>query len=676
MRPLSTSSSAFGAWREHGCRFRTRALGRTSSAAALLVALGDERVADRGVKLLFHGASLYRRGDVNARECAALNAKLSKANDTMIARLVERAFAGPRFPGEHGAEEADWEVVEGLCLGATPDPAGTAPARIQTLATALGQTIDNAIGELDRTSLGHIYARLFQIDRPISGKLTRTLALIDRVGEPRAASPDAPGTACLPASEPTPFASPAGELAPETLLRHVLVLGDAAAATPLCLAPLVTALARAPRGQVGPVLVLNPDPELRAALHTVVREQLQVLDPHRIMLDLMASNHSLAPALEAGQWMTAATSILRRTLDLVPGSPARFLLDVSGRAVDPAVREGTLLALSVTGFVLLLTSRYSPLPDCWLPECDAHREISLDLLDRARCADGKPGPNILALVTWVLSADLGYVPARIPEAAFGTIGRWGTEERELVQGLRDGAEALSAGGDHSRAVLAVAMAIAAPFSVSATRASLYFGCETGLNPGEALDLTTLISVVRDARFLLFEPKDDASDGLVAAGLKQLFMEAVLDRPPSGGTLRDAPLCAYVARNFERYVTALDLAFLDRARSAGGFAVLSSKSVSAIEHALGGGVGRENISPVLWSGAGTKLLLRSTDPRTQELARGLAPRRPGHPDLLEVRPLAGLAPWSGAGPENVDPVGPPEEAGFVPPGIRTRRGETT
>ena len=36
------------AWRGRGVRFRTRALARTSSAAALLVALGDERVADPG----------------------------------------------------------------------------------------------------------------------------------------------------------------------------------------------------------------------------------------------------------------------------------------------------------------------------------------------------------------------------------------------------------------------------------------------------------------------------------------------------------------------------------------------------------------------------------------------------------------------------------------------------
>ena len=104
---------------------------------------------------------MYRRGDVNAEESAALNERLTRANDAMIGRLVERALAGTCLACEHGAEEADREVLEGLCLGAAPDPAATAPARIQTLATAVGQTVDDAIGEHDPKSLSHLYHRLF-----------------------------------------------------------------------------------------------------------------------------------------------------------------------------------------------------------------------------------------------------------------------------------------------------------------------------------------------------------------------------------------------------------------------------------------------------------------------------------------------------------------------------------
>ena len=97
------------------------------------------------------------------------------------------------------------------------------------------------------------------------------------------------------------------------------------------------------------------------------RERLEVLDTDRIVIDLMSGDRSVVPALEAGQWMTAATSILRRTVDLVPGSPARFLLDVSGRVVDSVLREGTQLVLSIVAFLLMLTSTRSRCPDDWVP---------------------------------------------------------------------------------------------------------------------------------------------------------------------------------------------------------------------------------------------------------------------------------------------------------------------
>ena len=187
-----------------------------------------------GVPLLFHGASMYRRGDLTAAECGALHSKLLKANERMISRLVDRAIAGPLIEVEHAAEPSDRDVVEALCVGAAPDPGGSAPARVQTLATALGQTVDEAVRERDRKTLAHIYQRLFEIDRPISGKLTRTLRLVDRVG-----TPDAGARGNLDHLSITVPASPglylsADKLPPEALLRHVLVLGDDRAPPPAC----------------------------------------------------------------------------------------------------------------------------------------------------------------------------------------------------------------------------------------------------------------------------------------------------------------------------------------------------------------------------------------------------------------------------------------------------------
>ena len=98
-----------------------------------------------------------------------------------------------------------------------------------------------------------------------------------------------------------------------------------------------------------------------------------------------------------------------------------------------------------------------------------------------------------------------------------------------------------------------------------------------------------MSGARDARFLVLEPREDSSDALVAIGVKQVFLEAVLDRPASPGGSGDAPLFGYIARDFERYASDIDRVFLDRVRTAAGFAVLvnDSRAVNPghLEHAV-------------------------------------------------------------------------------------------
>ena len=348
----------------------------------------------------------------------------------------------------HGAEHADREVLERLCIGAVSDPEDSAPAQIQILAAAVGQTVDEAIHTNDRESLSRLYGQLFETGKPISGKSRQDPAARrpDRRFECRVIHQSRRSQHRSIRRDPVRFAGGRHCTRDPSSTRPRPGRRRGRCNAPLPVSPWAAALARAPVGEVGPVLVLNPDPEFLAVLDAVADGRVEVLDRDRLVLDFMPIDHSLEPALEAGQWMTAATFILKRTLDLVPGSPARFFLDMSGRVVDPVVREGALLVLSDTAFVLLLTSRHSPLPEGWLPHCPGHRKVVLDLRDCARGADGERGPNILALVSWVLRAVLGYVPARIAEAATGTLGRRGKQGRELVQGLCDGAEALSAVG--------------------------------------------------------------------------------------------------------------------------------------------------------------------------------------------------------------------------------------
>ena len=394
-------------------------------------------MASPSARLLFHSSWIYRRGQLTAQECADLHARLSGSDDKVLHKLVKRAFAGQFTDPVHGAEPSDREVLERLCIGAVLDPEDTAPVRIQNLATALGFTVEEAIEANDRESITRLYRRLFEIDNPISARLAKTLRLVDRVGDSNAGSALGPDSSSFDVPEGIPFASPGGKLAPETLLRHVLVLGDhAGAATSLCLAPMVTALARAPSGEVGPVLVLNPDPELRVVLHAVAQERLEVLDPDRIVIDLMARDRSLASALESGRWMSAATSILKRTLDLVPASPARCLLDVSGQVVDPVLREGTHLAVSVVGFILMMMSTRSRCPEGWVPDASRDKGLGADLLERAQGVEGEGGPNVLALASWLLGVVPGLLAAKEAIHALGT----GGEARDVHRGLSAGAE--------------------------------------------------------------------------------------------------------------------------------------------------------------------------------------------------------------------------------------------
>ena len=88
------------------------------------------------------------------------------------------------------------------------------------------------------------------------------------------------------------------------------------------------------------------------------------------------------------------------------------------------------------------------------------------------------------------------------------------------------------------------------------------------------------------------------------------------------------------------MSAADRRFLDHC---GAFALLASRSLSAIEHAIPDVPGAEQLLSHALSACGTKVFLRTTDPRTQDLVASLAPRRPGLPGLLAVRPLSGLAP---------------------------------
>ena len=139
--------------------------------------------------------------------------------------------------------------------------------------------------------------------------------------------------------------------------------------------------------------------------------------------------------------------------------------------------------------------------------------------------------------------------------------------------------------------------------------------------------------------------------MLAVALKALFFEAVLADPDRRRGGPDLPLAAYVADEFHRFATSDrvhgEQSFLDSCRSFGAFCVLACQSQSSIEHALthGGGGAKRNEAAVsiLWTNCATKLIFRTTDPRTAQRVHDLSPHRPGLAGVTRVRPVSTLRP---------------------------------
>ena len=174
-----------------GVRFVTRVVSSAESAAAVMVSLGDVRVAEPGARLLYHGARGLNEVPSTAEATAALHATLLRADDGLTACLVERAMRGApgSGPAPAEAEPSDLKVLE-LLAGRTR---GRGPRDLQRrrrkLVRRLGRQIEKAVRSRDRDALERLYRSLFACEVPISAKLARTLRLVDHLGlpEPEAA---------------------------------------------------------------------------------------------------------------------------------------------------------------------------------------------------------------------------------------------------------------------------------------------------------------------------------------------------------------------------------------------------------------------------------------------------------------------------------------------------------
>ena len=421
--------AAMRRWHDQGARLCTRVVSRASSAAALLVSLGAERVAAPGAQLRYHNVLVREAGSVTAGEARALHGSLTRIDERMAGLLAERALRGAvaQAPVAPGAEPSDRAVLERLAGGRQRSGARRARteqgAPVEHLAAALGRRVANAVQRKDRAALARLYLNLASMDTSVSAPLARTLRLVDRV-DAGAFSPrrghDASPPPGLRVAQWRALYPPHGEVPLAALTRHTLVLGETGSGkSASAMLPVVAAAARAPRERVGTALVIDPKHELEPVVAALAPQRLHHIVAADVVLDIMAGPRwSLAEDMALERVVSAATKVLRRVVSFVSDVPAKVL---EGRPTGRDAYwdlEGTDLLVTALGFVFLLLRANAPDPVQYLPEDQEALDLKLPRFGghlntvRRRCPDVEESSALRAGVP----ASDGRAGARGPHA--------------------------------------------------------------------------------------------------------------------------------------------------------------------------------------------------------------------------------------------------------------------
>ena len=665
-------NDALARWRAAGVRIRTRVVASAESAAALMLSLGDERIAEPGATLLYHAVRIPEVTQLTAHSCAGLGMSLERIDALWIAQLVERALGNreAREPQECGAGDAS---ALRMLLG-TRAQRRRGKRRVDDLARALERRVEAAVAKGERERLARLYRRLFEMDTYISAQVAYTLRLVDRIGTTSPTAVKSTGAVGLTIPEWRSLHPPDGAIPRAVLTRHTLMLGETGSGKTVSgILPVVGAMARAPAGAMGCGLVIDPKRDLRAVLERLAPERLRTVTTGDAVLDVMTGPRwCLAPDLAAGRYRSAAVRILHRLASFSPANPAHVLEphEVGSSNAEFFNREGCELLITVLVLIAAVTAPQAPAPEEWL----CHDGEALRWVERLRTeaegASGLRGPNVLALAAWVLGdavmhrsqefvVPLGeddappkrkeWLLARIADAALAMGDDIASETREVLGRVVTYWTRTAAIEPQWVGTLGAARGACAELAAPAIARSLYFGFEPGFraarDAGEQLDFATLVAPAAAPAIVLFQPAREGPDTLFAIALKALFFEAVLNDPARvrGGT--DLPLVGYVADECQRFITSDPVhgeqSFLDTCRSFGGFCVLACQSVSSLTHALAGAGGdrvqNEAAIEVLWNNAASKLVFRTTDERTAQRMDALSPHRPGLAGVVRVRP---------------------------------------
>ena len=165
-------------WRAGGVRVRTRVVERAASAAALILSLGDERIAEPGASLLYHLFRLPSNAPVTASAAALMFADLTRLDEQCVARLVERAMADAdgATTVSVDVEPSDLQVLR-LLTADLPSGAKGRARTLRGLARALERAVRRALRANDRAALVEIYRKLCRSELSVSPAVARLLRL-------------------------------------------------------------------------------------------------------------------------------------------------------------------------------------------------------------------------------------------------------------------------------------------------------------------------------------------------------------------------------------------------------------------------------------------------------------------------------------------------------------------
>ena len=640
---LEYYETAIRGLRKEGFTIDTHAVTRVSSAAAVMLSLGDERTAHPKAALLYHtGRVAGVDGALTARGAASIADALGSVDSEVIGLLAERAARSPCPAGDTPRERfsvADWQAIVRLAPGNAKRP-NTVLLRFRRRVAA---AFDGG-----QEKLRDLFTEFCALDAPISPYLAVELGLIDQVGdgEPEAAAqPDDPGLS-VPQWDRI---YPGGQVPRSALTRHTLILGETGSGKTVSgVLPVLSAIVRAGT-DVSCALVIDPKHELLPLVERMAGPGVQVrlLRPGVDSLDLMSGSRSVAEDVSAARWLSASRKILARSSGFAP-SPACVL---AGKAASSPTnhfweQQGADYAQAALALTLLISQK-----EVWPKILSAATPMQRDQLDAFGELAGLSGSRKSAPPVNVLARAKGALDILVADELTTTflldIAGLDGESSEVVDIRREFEfrDATRRVEQQYMGVLAETRLCFEPFAGPAASRSLLFGVE-GATP--TVDFSAAVDAESGSTIFVLQPEDNNADTLFARAVKASFFESVLASEARRERGAEMPLVLYVADEFHRFITSGsghgEQDFLDRARSFGAGCVLATQSDASIRHALT--VAREP-SPdsairLLLTNTATKLAFRSTEAGTRVLIDGFCPGS-GPNRVTALRPPSTLRP---------------------------------